>query len=152
MLINIQSMLKIGHTLVALIFMSNRIHLSNFACNKNEWPVYLAITNPSSMINKMPATHSVVMVPLLPIAVKNCNLIQMWRNQHCQENLELLMKVLQWTLQPPSFKHNLSSETTYYNVPCSDGTFQHCKPVIVAWLAGCPKYSNLHHLQGNVRF
>jgi len=56
--------------------MSDRIHLSNFAGDKKEWPVYMTIGNLSSKICQMPSTHRVVMVALLPIPIKNRNIPQ----------------------------------------------------------------------------
>jgi hypothetical protein len=56
--------------------MSDGTHLSNFAGDKQEWPVYMTIGNLSSKIHETPTTHSVVMVALLPIPIKNCNIPQ----------------------------------------------------------------------------
>jgi len=73
---DVYSMLRVGDTQVPLIFMSDRTHLSNFAGDEKDWPVYMTIGNLSSRIRLMPSTHSVVMVALLPIPIKNCNLPQ----------------------------------------------------------------------------
>jgi hypothetical protein len=67
-------MLRVGDTLVPLSFMSDGTHLSNFAGDKKESPVYMTIGNLSSKIRQMPSTHSVVMVDLLPIPIKNRNI------------------------------------------------------------------------------
>jgi len=67
MLIDVYSMLRVGDTLVPLIFMSDRTHLSIFRGVKGEWPVYLTIGNPSSNIHQPPSIHSGVRVALLPI-------------------------------------------------------------------------------------
>jgi len=69
-------MLRVGDTLVPLIFMSDGTHLLNFAGHKKEWPVYMTIGNPSSKIRQMPSTHSVVMVAPLPIPIMNRNIPQ----------------------------------------------------------------------------
>jgi hypothetical protein len=39
MLIEIKAMLRLGYTLVPMIFMSNGTHLSNIAGDTKEWPV-----------------------------------------------------------------------------------------------------------------
>jgi len=39
MLIDVKSMLRVGDTLVALMFMSDGTHLLNFAGDNTEWPV-----------------------------------------------------------------------------------------------------------------
>ena len=51
--------------------MSDETHLSNFAGDKNEWPVYMTIGNLFSKIRQMPSTHSIEMVALLPILINN---------------------------------------------------------------------------------
>jgi len=69
-------MLRLGDTLVPLIFMSDGTHLSNFAGDKKEWPVYMTIGNLSSKIRQMPSTHTVVLVALLLIPLPNHNIPQ----------------------------------------------------------------------------
>jgi hypothetical protein len=56
--------------------MSDGTHLMNFAGDKKEWPVYMTIGILSSKIRQMPSQHTVVMVALLPIAMKNRNIPQ----------------------------------------------------------------------------
>jgi len=152
MLIVIESMLRVGDTLVPLIFMSDGTHLSDFAGDNKEWPAYMTIGNLSSKIRKKPSTHSVVMVALLPIPIKNRNVPQKLLDEQRQTHREVLNKVLQQLLQPLSFKQNPSTGSGYYNVLCADGNFRHCKLVSAAWLADCPEYSDLHHLERHVCF
>jgi hypothetical protein len=64
----------------------------------------------------------------------------------------VLNKALQQVLHPLIFKQILTTESEYYNVLCADGNFRHCKPVLAAWLADCPEYSDLHHLKQHVCF
>jgi len=75
MLTNVKSTLRVGDTLVPLIVMSDGMHLSNFSGDKNEGPVYMTIGNLSSKLCQMPSTHSVVMVALLPIPIRNLNIL-----------------------------------------------------------------------------
>jgi hypothetical protein len=51
--------------------MSNGKHISNFAGNKKQWPVYMTFGNLSSKLCQMPSTHSVLMVALLAIPINN---------------------------------------------------------------------------------
>ena len=76
MLIEVKATLALGDTLVPLILMSDTTHLSNFAGDKKLWPVYMTIGNLSSKIHQTPSMHSVVMVTLLPIPIKNRNIPQ----------------------------------------------------------------------------
>jgi hypothetical protein len=69
-----------------LILISNGTHLSNFAGEKRKWPVFMAIGNLFSKIRRMPSTHSVVMVALLPIPIKNCNIPQKPLDEQRQTN------------------------------------------------------------------
>jgi hypothetical protein len=135
MLIEVQASLRLGDTLVPLIFMSDGTHLSNFAGDKKEWPVYMTIGNPSSKIRQMALAQTVVMVALLPIPLKNCNISQKQLDAQQQKNREVLNEVLHRVLQPLNFKQNPNAESGYYKVLCAHGNFRRCKPVVAAWLA-----------------
>jgi hypothetical protein len=152
MLIEIKATVRLGDTLVPLIFMSDRTHLSNFAGDKTEWPVYMTIGNQSSKIRQMPSAHTIVMVALVPIPIQNLNNLQKRLDEQRQTNREVLNEVLHRILQPITFKQNRNAECGYYNVLCADGNFRHCKPVLAAWLADCGEYSNVHHLERHVSF
>jgi hypothetical protein len=69
-LIEVEATLRLGESLVPLIFMSDGTHLSNFTGDKEVSPVYMTIGNLSSKIRQMPSVHTVVMVTLLPIPIK----------------------------------------------------------------------------------
>jgi len=113
MLIEVKTTLRLGDTLVPLIFMSDGTHLSNFASDKKEWPVYMTIGNLSSKIGQMPSAHTVVMVSLLPIPIKNCNIPQKPLDEQRQTNREVLNEVLRRVLQPLTFKQNPNAESGY---------------------------------------
>jgi len=132
--------------------MSDGTHLSNFAGDKKEWPVYMTIGNLSSKLRQMPSTHSIVIVTLLPIPIKNRNIPHKRLDEQRKTNREVLKEVLRWLLHPPTFKQNPSAESVYCNILCVDGNFRRCKPVLAAWLADCPEYSDLHHLKRHVCF
>jgi len=90
------------------------------------------------------------MVTLLLIPIKNGNIPQKRLHEQRQTNREVLNKLLWRHLQPITFKQNRSSGSGYYNVLCADGNFKHWKPVLVAWLADCPDYSDLYHPKWHV--
>jgi hypothetical protein len=138
--------------MVPSIFMSDGTHLSNFAGDKKEWPVYMTIGNLSSKICQTPSTHSIVMVALLPIPIKNRNIPQTRLDEQRQTNREVLNQVLWRLLQPLTFKPNPRAGSGYYNVLCADGNFRCCKLVLEPWLADCPEYSDLHHLERHFCF
>jgi len=140
----------VGDTLVRLIFMSDGTHLSNFAGDKNEWPIYMSIGNRSSKIRLTPSTHSVIMFTLLPIPLKNRNILPKRRDEQRQTNREVMNEVLWQVLQPLTIEQHPSAESGYYHVLRADGNFRHCKPVVAAWLADCPEYSDVHHLERHV--
>jgi hypothetical protein len=112
----------------------------------------MTIGNLLLKIRQTPSTHSIVMVALLPIPIRNRNIPQKRLNKQRQTNLEVLNEVLLRLLQPLTFKQNPSAGSGYYNVLCADGKFRRCNPVLAAWLADCPEYSDLHHLERHVCF
>jgi len=94
MLIEVKATLRLGDTLVCLIFMSDRTRLSNLAGDQKEWPVYMTIADLFSKIRQMPSAHTVVMVGLLPILFKNRNISQKRLDEEWQTNREVLDEVL----------------------------------------------------------
>jgi len=112
----------------------------------------MTIGHQSSKICQMPSAHALVMVTLLPIAIKHRNLPQMRLNEQQQSNREVRKEVLRQVLQPLICKQNPNAESGYYKVLCGDGNFRHCKPVVATWLADYPEYSDLHHLRQHVCF
>jgi len=110
-------------------------HLSNFVGDKNEWPVYMSIGNQSSKIRQMPSTHSVVMVALLPIPIKNHNVPPERLDEQWQTNREVLNEVPRRLIQPVTLKHNPCADSGYFKILCADGNFRCCQPVLAAWLA-----------------
>jgi hypothetical protein len=97
-------MLRVEDTLVPVILMSDGTHLSNFAGDRIELPVYMTFGNQSSKIRQTPSMHSVVMVALLPIPIKNRNIAHNWLNEQrlneqWQTTREVLKDVLRWVLQ-----------------------------------------------------
>jgi len=100
----------------------------------------------------MPSTGSVLMIALLPIPIKNHNIPQDQLDEQRQSSREVLNEVLQRLLQPVTLKHNPRAGSGYYNILCADGNFGCFKLVLAAWLADCPEYSNLHHLERHVCF
>jgi len=100
----------------------------------------------------MPSTHSIIMVALLLIPIKNCNIPQKRVDEQRQTNREVLNEVLWRVLHPLTFKQHPTAESGYFNVLCADGNFRRCKLVLAAWLADWPEYSDLHHLERHVFF
>jgi len=146
-----ESMLRLGDSPIPFIFMSDGTHLWKFAANTNEWPGYMTIGNQSLKIRQMPSMHSVVMVALLPIPIRNGNIRQKRLDEQRETTWEVLDEVLQRVLQPLTFKRSPSAESRQYDVLCADGTIRRCKPVLTAWLADCPEYSDLHDFERHVR-
>jgi len=112
----------------------------------------MTIGNLSSKIRQMPSVHTVIIVALLPIPIKNRIIPQKWLDEQWQTNREVLNEVLRRVLQPPTFKLISSAKSGYYNVLCADRNFRRCKRVLAPWLADCPEYSDLHHLERHACF
>jgi len=112
----------------------------------------MTIGNRSSKTCQMPSTHSIVMVALLPIPIKNRSIPGKQLDEQRQTNREVLNEVLQRVLQPLTFYHHPSAERGYYKVLCAADNFRRCRSVLAAWLANCPEYSDLHHVERHVCF
>jgi len=151
-LTDIKSTLRVGDTLVHLMFMSDGTHLSNFAGNNKQWPVYMTIGSLPWKLRQMPSTHSVIMVALRPIPIENRNDPQKWLDEQRQTNREVLNEVLRQVFHPLTFKPTPSAESGFYNVLCADCNIRHCNPVSAEWLADCTEYSDLHHVKRHVCF
>jgi hypothetical protein len=104
-------MLTVGDTLVPLIFMSDGTRLLNFAGDKNERPIYMAIGNHYSKICQMPAMHSVLIGSYLPIPLKNLIIHQKRHDERRRTNPEVLNDVVWQVLPPSTFKQNPSTES-----------------------------------------
>jgi hypothetical protein len=152
MLIGVKATLRLGDTLVPSIFMSDGTILSNFAVDKNVWPVCMTIGNLSLKIRQIPPAHTIVMVALLPNPIKNRNFPQNRRNEYQPTHRVVLNDVLRRVLKPLTFKQTPNAESWYYYVLCADGNFRRCNPVLAAWHADCPEYCNLHHLEQHFCF
>jgi hypothetical protein len=112
----------------------------------------MTIGNLSAKIHQMPSTHSIVVVALLPIPIKNRKITQKRLDEQRRTNRNGLNEVLRRVLQPLTFKHNPGAKSWYYHIVCGDGNFRRWKPVLAAWLAQCPEYSDLHHLERHLCF
>jgi len=93
--------------------MADGTHLSNFAGNKKQWPVFMTIGNLSSKIRQMPSTHSVVMVALLPIPTNNCYLPQKMLDKQRHTNRQVLKEVLWCVFKPLTFTQTPGTESRY---------------------------------------
>jgi len=110
----------------------------------------MTIGNLSSKIHQMPSMHSVLRDALLPIPIMKGTLPHKRLDEQGLTNREVLNKVRWQVLQSLTFKQNLSAKSRYYNVLCVDDNIRHCKPALTGWLADCPGYSDLHHLERHV--
>ena len=124
MLIDVKATLRLVDPLVPWIVMSNGTQLSNFTGDKKQWPVYMTIRYLSLKIYQMPSAHTVVMVALLPIPLKNSNIPQKQLVEQQQTNHAVRNEVLRRVLQPLIFELNSSAESGYCNVLCADGMFR----------------------------
>jgi hypothetical protein len=141
-----------GDTLVPWIFMSDGAHHSNFALDTNVLPVYMTIGNHSSKIRQTPSTHTIIIVALLPIPMKNRNISQKQLDDQWRTNQEVLNKLFWRVPHPLTFEQNPNAESWHYNVLCADSNIRSCTPGLAAWLADYPECSDLHHPERYVCF
>jgi len=106
----------------------------------------------SSKICQIPSMHSIVMVPLMNIAIKNHNIPQKRLDEQQQIHWEALNMILWWVFHRLTSDANPSAGSRYYNVPCADGNYTHCTTVLEALVSDFPQYSKLCHLEWHVSF
>jgi hypothetical protein len=106
--------------------MSDITHLSNFAADKTECPVYMTFGNQCSRIHKIPSKVNVVMVAVLPIPIKIRIIPQTQHDEQRQTNQEVLNEVLQWVLKSRTGTQNSGAKSGYYTVLSADGNFMRC--------------------------
>jgi len=112
----------------------------------------MTIGNYSSKICQIPSTYSIVKVVLLPIPIKNHNILHKQPGEQQQTNCKVLNDVLRWALQPLTCQQNSSTGSGYSNVLCADCNFRRCTPVVAVWNGDCREYSDIHHLERHVCF
>jgi hypothetical protein len=112
----------------------------------------MTIGNISSKFRQIPSTHSILMVAVLRIPIKNRNLHRKRLDQQLQTHRAVLNDLLRQVLQPLTCKEDHIAEIGYYNILCANGTFRRWKPVLTAWLGDCPEYCTQHHLERHVCF
>jgi hypothetical protein len=76
--------------------------------------------------------HSVVMVSLLPLPIKKCNIPQKHLDEHQLTNREVLKGVLRQVLHPLIFNQNTGAKGGYYKAHCANGNFRRWKLVLAA--------------------
>jgi len=144
---DVKSTLRVGNTLVPFICMSDGTHLSKCGGHNTQWPVYMVNGNVCWKLRHMTSTLSVVMVALWLIPIKMHNMLPKRLEEQRRTHHEVLNEVLRQVLHPLTIQGNRSAQSRYYNVPCADANIRRCKTVLAAWLADCPEYCNLTHLE-----
>jgi Plavaka transposase len=140
-----KSMLDDGDTVVPIIFMSDATHLTNFSGDKKAWPVYMTIGNLSSSARMAPAMHSVLLIALLPIAVKMRDIPLSRYTAQKEHNRMVLQHVLRHILGPL-----MRPDRRIFYARCADGHFRRCVASPAAWIADYPEHRDLHNIKNGV--
>jgi hypothetical protein len=115
-LIEVNTTLRLGDTLLPLILRSDRTHLSDVAGNNNEWLFYMTIGNLTSKIRQLPSTHTVVIVTLMEIPITNIIIPQKQQDEQQQTNREVPNIVLWRALQPLTLKQHPNTHSWFHNI------------------------------------
>jgi hypothetical protein len=84
----------------------------------------MTMGNKSSKIRQMPSTHSVIIVALLLIPIRNGNIPLKWMDEQLQTQPEMLNETLQRVLQRLTLKQVTSAMSGYYTILCANGNFR----------------------------
>ena len=141
MLIWGKAALEIGDTTVAIIFMSNTTHLTNFAGDQKAWPIYMMIGNIVSSARMANALPSGALYALLPIAMKVTGTNAEKTAQRTM-NQSIMQEVLRHVLQPLTHP-----ERRVFNSMCADHRFRHCVAIPAGWMADYPEHVQLANIK-----
>jgi hypothetical protein len=90
-----QTLLDDGNTVIPIIFISDATHLTNFSGAKKAWTLlYMTIGNQSASTYMVMAMYSMLLVALLPIAIKIRNIPISRYNEQKEYNRMILQHVL----------------------------------------------------------
>jgi hypothetical protein len=131
--------------IVPLFGSSDQTHLTNYAGDRKEWPVYLSLGNLDSTIRSKSSNLATIVVALLPVPPKY-HLHEHRKTTAMKEqqidNREVLSKVFELILRPLDALCN-----TGKLMLCVDGRMRQCYPVICAWTADYCENINLHSIK-----
>jgi len=125
--------------------MSDAIHLTNFSGDKKAWPVYMTIGNLSASARMATAMHSVLLVALLPIAIKMRDIPLSRYKEQREHNRMVLQHVLRHILGPL-----MRAERRVFFAWCADGHFGCCVASPVASIADYPEHRDLHNIKNGI--
>jgi len=118
--------------------MSDATHLTNFSGNKNVWPVYMMIGNLSALVRMATTMHSLLLVALLPIAIKMHDIPLSRYNEQKEHNRMILQYVLHPILGPL-----MCADRRVFFAWCADSHFRRCVASPAAGIADYPEYRGL---------
>jgi hypothetical protein len=92
-----------------------------------------------------PAMHSVLLVALLPIAIKMRDIPLSRYNEQKNHNRMILQHVLRHILGPL-----IRADRRVFFAWCADGHFRRCVASPAAWIADYPEHRDLHNIKNGV--
>jgi len=91
------------------------------------------------------AMHSVLLVTLLPIAIKMRDIPLSQYNEQKEHNRMILQHVLHHILGPL-----IRADLRVFFAWCVDGHFRRCVATPAAWIADYPEHRDLHNIKNSV--
>jgi len=145
MLTAIQTLLDDGDTVISIIFMSDATHLTNFSGDRKAWPVYMTIGNLSALARMGTAIYSLLLVALLPIAIKIRDIPRSRYNKQKEHNRMILQHVLRQILEPL-----MCADRQVFFPWCADGHFRRCVASPATWIADYSEHRDLHNIKNGI--
>jgi len=104
-----------------MIFFSDATHPTNFSSDKKAWPVYMTIGNLSTTIRMASSYHGILLIALLPIPIKMCDVPISRYNAQKEHNRMIQQHVLRHVLGPL-----MDAERRVFYARCAHDYFRRC--------------------------
>src|SRR5437588_1380863 len=126
----LQETLPVGSTVVPIIGLSDKTHLTNFSGHKKACPVYVTIGNILSPTRSSPAKMPILLLALLPVPPKFTGESARANEAQRQMNADALRTVFDLIFAP---LQQVARDGSVMD--CVDGKTRHCFTILSSWIA-----------------
>ncbi|RPA71031.1 hypothetical protein BJ508DRAFT_202336, partial [Ascobolus immersus RN42] len=157
-----QDTLRVGQTLVPIIFASDATQLSTHSGDHDVWPIYMSVGNLPSSVRAKPSMNGWILVAILPMPPKKDDSLEKdaWGKPRCALTAEekekykaykedVIHQVLEHILKPlkEAMERGSNGEPPKgMMLECADGKVRIGVPQVAGWIADYQEYSKLYQI------